>query len=102
LSQAQIIDDGGPAFPLIESSFSSGGTMTSLTGRGMSMRDWFAGQALAGLLGNDTFMTDLQAQLREDGRDSGGQRSGTCVITARRAYMHADAMLAARKEPPKP
>ena len=43
-------DDGGPAFPA--------GTYCNNFGdevpmRGMSLRDWFAGQALAGLLSRD-------------------------------------------------
>lgn len=36
-------NDGGPAFPQIDS-------FTDPLRRGMSLRDWFAGQALAGLL----------------------------------------------------
>lgn len=57
------IDDGGEAFP------------TSLN-HGMDLRDWFAGQALAGAL-----------------RSAGGSD-----VIARRAYRIADAMIAAKRE----
>jgi hypothetical protein len=38
------IDDGGPAFPVPDGEAANRGY------HGLSMRDWFAGQALAGLL----------------------------------------------------
>lgn len=44
----------------------------------MSLRDWFAGQALAGIL-------------------AGSNTGGTWADDARSAYLAADAMLAARK-----
>jgi hypothetical protein len=65
------INDGGPAFP-------SHGTMGEVTHEGMSLRDYFAGQALAGLL-----MT----------RESR-------FVEAEHAYEIADAMLRARKVTP--
>ena len=37
------INDGGPAFPIPESDYEDGRT-------GMTLRDYFAGQALAGIL----------------------------------------------------
>lgn len=46
------IDDGGPAFPRSGSNWDEG-TTTRKYGpavRGMSLRDWFAGQALAGFV----------------------------------------------------
>jgi len=66
------IDDGGPAFPHIN----HGGSI--LEAPGMSLRDWFAGQALAGLLAN--------------GGSQFWEQDGI------NAYAAADAMLAARKE----
>lgn len=66
---------GGPAFPI-----SPRGEHTfypTVTHDGMSLRDWFAGHALAGLLGNTN-------------------RDGTSAQFARDAYRAADAMLAAR------
>jgi hypothetical protein len=65
--------DGGSAFP-------SHGSMGEVEHRGMSLRDWFAGQALVGLLANV-----------EDGP------------IVKQAYIFADAMLAERaKQEPKP
>ena len=61
--------DGGPAFPH---------TWRDDHGEGMSLRDWFAGQALAG----------LSAQF-------GGELSPSAFASF--AYQLADAMLAARE-----
>lgn len=61
-------DDGGPAFPV------------PLNARfGMSLRDWFAGQALAGLLANEL-------------------HDATWDGFAADAYGLADAMIAAKRE----
>ena len=68
--------DGGPAFP--GPTFSRGGHPTGHA-MGMTLRDYFAGQALAGQDG------DAHARL-------GPQK------IAQRAYYVADAMLAARSE----
>lgn len=64
------IDDGGPAFPLPH--WQAGEC------RGMSLRDWLAGQALTGLLANP-------------------HASGDIGAIARGAYLQADAMLAELK-----
>ena len=70
------INDGGPAFPALwhEEHYAS---------KGMSLRDWFAGQALAGLAANC---------------DDNGRSSWCAVPLAARAYEIADAMIAARPE----
>lgn len=70
---ADKINDGGPAFPR-----SSGGGAYGTAQSGMSLRDWFAGQALIGLLASP-----------------GVTPTGA---TVRWAYEHADAMLAARQK----
>jgi len=68
--------DGGPAFPLAVDC--SGGSRTEYQ-IGMSLRDWFAGMALSGLIPKD-------------------YSSGPCnAAAAERCYAIADAMLAARK-----
>jgi hypothetical protein len=72
---SNIVDDGGAAFPVPEENRLSNGTYCN---EGMSLRDWFAGQALSGQLANR-----YQDQYGE------GQQ-------ARRAYEYADAMIAAR------
>lgn len=70
--------DGGHAFPAVE--FYDEKPVASHVG--MTLRDYFAAQALAGLLANDG--TDSTADEYFDER-------------AKRAYAQADAMLAARK-----
>ena len=59
--------DGGPAFPI----------HTALLAGGMSLRDWFAGQALAGFMGHPQDASDPSA-------------------CAEHAYKVADAMMAQR------
>lgn len=71
--------DGGPAFPTDGASRAS--TYTTGHFEGMSLRDWFAGQALAGICG--------------DGIPGSHHHTGA---TSRNAYDYADAMLKAREE----
>lgn len=68
-------DDGGFAFPVVARNY---------TNDGMTLRDWFAGQALAGLCANC---------------DSSGLSGWTGVegLAAEHSYVFADAMLEARK-----
>ena len=68
---SEKIDDGGPAFP-VSLELYLGASLS-----GMTLRDWFAGQALAGMLAN------------------GGAVSWEGDAT--NAYTVADAMLEARK-----
>ena len=72
---AQIMD-GGPAFPREEMRVT--GLAVQPVQPGMSLRDWFAAHALAGMLANPSH----EGLPAED--------------WAHDAYMHADAMLAAR------
>ena len=65
-------NDGGPAYPAM----TPGGYCTP----GMTLRDWFAGQALAALIASEVNETS-----HGDSED---------------AYMYADAMLAARELTP--
>lgn len=64
-----------PAFP-------SHGSMGEVTHEGMSLRDWFAGQALAGIIQAD-----------------GAQFFSNPTDHAWTAYAHADAMIAERNKP---
>lgn len=50
--------DGGPAFPIPSDGMTAGHN-------GMSLRDWFAGQALAGIMGNPNLMIALE-KLKQD------------------------------------
>ena len=71
-------DKGGPAFPLGDSTWAD---MTVGGGQcGMTLRDWFAGQAIMGLMA------------------SGKTQVTATQWFAKEAYVVADAMLEARKE----
>jgi hypothetical protein len=75
------INDGGPAFPVIYDS------------SGMTLRDYFAGQALEGILSKAINPNDR-------GNDSVNWASTNApgpTKAANSAYEYADAMLAARK-----
>jgi hypothetical protein len=73
------IDDGGPAFPH--------GNPTHGGHPGMTLRDWFTGQALNGILSNPALCDGSEGSLEEvaDG-------------FAKTAEAIADAMIARRKE----
>jgi len=71
------INDGGPAFPC-ESYGLKNGKETTVPAQGMTLRDWFAGQALAGMDGSEIMP----------------------IKAARWAYETADAMLATREVKP--
>jgi hypothetical protein len=83
------MNDGGPAFP--QSETANGNPMYAEHGDhsgGMSLRDWFAGQALAGILGDGHSCWDssvLQGNARQ---------------IALRAYEMADAMFEVREGDP--
>jgi hypothetical protein len=72
-------NDGGPAFPV--QPYSSTSTQWSDGSEGMTLRDYFAGQALTGLLAN-----------------SGGNRGWGTKNWAVESYCFADAMLKAREK----
>lgn len=76
---SERINDCGPAFPKATVVCANGSVIDVLSTGGMSLRDWFAGQALAGLC----------VEMRTD---SEAYRAKIAV----RAYELADAMLAAR------
>lgn len=71
------IDDGGPAFPRPSGIAQEGVDTTAKIG--MTLRDWFAGQALAGMMAHQNSSKWTRYEV-----------AGDC-------YAYADAMLAARK-----
>ena len=84
-------DDGGPAFPRPASVNRENGTLDDgdemeHAQDGPSLRDWFAGQALAGIVGT---LTGQDVMLL-------GGAGATAATTAAFAYHLADAMLKAR------
>jgi hypothetical protein len=94
------IDDGGPAFPVPYVTLHTG----------MTLRDWFAGQALPQVL--CAFSKDCQAELEEVAGSNLNPENQGCSLTswmtdagdsgwaegiANACYNIADAMLKARK-----
>lgn len=77
------INDGGPAFPHLRMHISDN-TYIPIAEGGMSLRDWFAGQALAGMIAK---LPDIP--LHDD---------DALFYIAKRSLMQADAMLEAREE----
>lgn len=95
MMDSKKIDDGGPAFPECKSRDSEPGWLRE----GMTLRDWFAGQALsqciqdapAGSMGGDypaAHGSPMHKEALQTKRDN----------AARIAYEYADAMIAARKD----
>lgn len=77
--------DGGPAFPT-EPKYSirkDGAQLCLAAQPGMTLRDWFAGQALSGILAFHTADTARQINAKD---------------AALAAYVYADAMLAEREK----
>lgn len=73
-----------PAFPIVEDVEHDSGYHTVCTHKGLTMRDWFAGQALAGILANVQAMRAVPPLTHAERADA--------------AYQAADAMLRAREE----
>ena len=78
---SEQIDEGGSAFPVHANHVVFNDEVVAAHEPGMRLRDWFAGQALAGLMADPNGSGDMDA------------------IT-RHAYMLADRMLAARLTKP--
>ena len=89
-----MINDGGPAFPVWEL---NGKDIPEMTGFGMTLRDYFAAKAMAALIAEPVsdgwqstvahWANKLQGHAQMSGPD----------IVAHVAYMVADAMLKARE-----
>ena len=77
------MDKSGPAFPMSKGHYHCGEEIISIDGQtGMTLRDWFAGQALTGLCAKETFASELNVY-----RD----------VMVKRCYIIADLMLKARE-----
>jgi hypothetical protein len=77
-------NDGGAAFPR---ETTVDGKRVFVGAGGMSLRDWFAGQALAGMSERDSQLAHASIQ---------GKEHGVPHALANMAYETADAMLIAR------
>lgn len=84
-------NDGGPAFPGGLYEPQNGGTNDREPwNTGMTIRDWFAGQAIAGVIGAVSNDTEAHIEMKKTGSSAG--------YFARCAYAVADAMLAEREK----
>lgn len=79
--------DGGPAFPFSTTTKSMNGDDVTSAYAGMTLRDWFAGQAMAAIMTRYYKLWDEGTETSDDDM-------------AKEAYSSADAMLAARKVDP--
>lgn len=94
--QTEQIDDGGPAFPpqyppdkFLDEASEEQMKAVANAFRGMSLRDWLAGQALMG---------DMASQSNDIGEYTNGASNEYLLNRSKLFYRFADAMLAARKE----
>jgi len=81
-------DNGGPAFPVVPTMEGAG--QWGYAYPGMTLRDWFAGQALAGLLADSKRSRKLY--------ENAGGDDGILRCNSEWAYSLADAMLAERSK----
>lgn len=85
-----MADNGGFAFPHWDPHDGSQGAVHN----GMSLRDYFAGQALAGIMEN----SERWKQIAEDYKAKKKTYDQCSMANATKAYSLADAMLKARGE----
>lgn len=93
------INDGGPAFPaspsdtwLSDTPHGGGGWASSYgieTPQGTSLRDWFAGKAMAARISNHNVLMSISAIAKQDG-------TTLQATIAALSYATADAMIAER------
>jgi len=106
------INDGGPAFPVPEA-VGQGGGFCAADSKGMTLRDWFAGQVLAGVCANphgciveppDEPSWSAETPENRGGGGSPGNFNWSIYgeEAARLAFATADAMLAERAKEKKP
>ena len=102
----KAIEDGGPAFPLSYLAAMNGSVVDFGATGGMTIRDWFAGQALAGFA--SSFRKTNREHDRMVHRDEPafdytqpeveeGLEPGMAEHVARSCYELADSLIAARK-----
>lgn len=87
------IDDGGSAFPSTREEIEDG-ALYRVTATGMSLRDWFAGQALAAIFGR-ALLTSEGAESIDAIAKQTKENGGNTIAAA--CYNVADAMLKMRE-----
>jgi len=87
-----MLRDGGPAFPQ-QSGISADGVCKFDTVGGMSLRDYLAGQAIAGIMANASGST---ARLLDRAEIEG---VSSVEVLARAAYKLSDALLIEKERP---
>ena len=85
------MNDGGPAFPRPCSDAVGHSEMWNDSEKGMSLRDYFAGQALKGWLSNSETVQALEIVASRTSRTP-------AALSAQAVYGIADAMLAEREK----
>ena len=86
-------DNGGPAFPQNDLSSYGMGPAECSNG-GMTLRDWFAGQAMS----NPELVDGCASnRLLDEWFGKGSCNIDSAKVAAKQAYRYADAMLEARK-----
>ena len=100
------VNDGGPAFPRTAGPVIDGDAYHG-SQSGMSLRDWFAGKAMAALVGDSAMLSitvgvagamsgRTPKQALEQPEIMGVVQKDACKLMAQAAYRYADAMIAAR------
>ena len=87
MDEPERINDGGPAFPTPDVYHPNG--QVQYGSNGMTLRDWFAGQALVALLGNNETLVSLKGKKEQYALSFPEAMTKYC-------YQAADAMLKER------
>jgi hypothetical protein len=92
----KTINDGGPAFPVPSVSWKEedGKECVAIGTHGMTLRDYFAGQALAGITSRSV---EVYKKLEGSGISMSEIENELTQRLSCAAYIYADAMLAARE-----
>lgn len=91
--------DGGPAFPRsIHGAQIPGNNEWERATYGMTLRDWFAGQALIGILRDPSDTSKQCAKYAMDDIRDGKPLNSFTKIVAASCYAYADALLAEREK----
>lgn len=90
---------GGAAFPAWDMTFNQNPDLFSAgTSEGMTLRDWFAGQAMVGILGNLAIADKRLAIMQREYFLEQYGNVKECDAVAMESYKMADAMLKAREQ----